>query len=177
MQDAQPPRPEVGEAAEGVEQIAPPRAGESERHRVDGEVAARQVVLDARAEAHLGQRAGPRVAFAPQRREAETVLAAAHRGRAEARRGVDLAVLAGGVGRRPRERPGGVRVGAREREIEVARRRPPGGEVAERAADRPDLDPARVRRRERGVEQRDRAAGEGGAEGGDRRPRRRVSRC
>ena len=72
MQDAQEARPQVVEAAVGVDQLGviPERVG----HRVDGEVPARQILVDRR-RPNLGQRAGARVALGPRLGDVDPLVA------------------------------------------------------------------------------------------------------
>ena len=91
MQRAQPARGQVLHPAERVDDLAAAGAGQAQSHRVHGEVAAREVLLDRRPRPDLRQSAGARVALAPQHREVELTPGQAHRGRAEAGNGPPFA--------------------------------------------------------------------------------------
>ncbi len=65
MQDAQPARIEVVERVRGRGHVPGGGAGERERDRVDGEVAAQEILLE-RSGLYVGQRAGVRVGLAPR---------------------------------------------------------------------------------------------------------------
>ena len=125
MQDAQHARREVVERARpGGE----PAVGEPQGDRVDGEVAPREVVGQRRAEPHVGQRPGPRVALRPRAGEVEGDPAGAHRRGAEARMGDHGRRRAGprrAARRRPRRPPRRGRARAAPRPSSRSRTAPP----------------------------------------------------
>ena len=118
----------------GVEVLARSRpggqvaVGEADRHRVDGEVPARQVLLERRAELDRGQRPGPLVALAARAGDVEGELAGADRRGPEAL--VDDQLPADPLGREACDR----RRVALDDEVELARDLP-AQRVAHRAPD------------------------------------------
>ena len=83
MQDAEPSGREVVERVLDCDEFAPLRAAQRHHHRVDGEVAAREVLAD-RAGSHVGQRPGVRVALGAPLGDVDAPVDPLHRGRPEA---------------------------------------------------------------------------------------------
>ena len=164
---------EVLEAAERVQQLAAPRPRHAEGDGVDAEVAPREVLLDRRAGAHLGQRAGPRVALAAQLGEVDPLPAQLDARSGEARLAVhrdDLAAHGAEPGRGRGGEGGGVR---RAGEVQL-RRRDACCEITDRAADGPQFD-AQVRGGPGGrVEQCERVRKQDAAQSGESRTYKRV---
>ena len=126
MQDAQLPRGEVVERAADRAQLVADVVRESHRDGVDGEVAPREVLVDAR-RAHLGQRAGARIRLGARAHDVDPpAVRRPHRRRAEP------AVLLDDLAQRARHR----RDLALDGQIDVAHLRAEL-HVADRAADQP----------------------------------------
>ena len=153
----QQPRLQVGESAQRVDEAAGPRRpvrpDKGERHRVHGEVAPYEILLDGRAVAYLGQRAGPCVALRAQLRDVEVVRRAIvyrfDRGGAESRLGTHGVTREALSSSDPPRKPTRVTVSG---EIDFAghhARR----DVAYGTAHRPQLTALLARGRDGGVEQ------------------------
>ena len=83
MQHTQPPASQVLAAAEAIDQRACAGSAEPQGHRVDGKVAARQIVGQ-RCGRHRGQRAGPPIALHPRLSEIEPESISLYHDRTEA---------------------------------------------------------------------------------------------
>ncbi len=172
-QRAQAARGEVLEAAERIEQLAASRPRHAEGDGVDAEIAPREILVDRRAGAHLGQRAGPRVALAAQPREVDPLPAQLDPCGGEARLPMHRDDLAASVAQ-PRRRRGGEGGGVPTAgEVQLGRR-DAGCEVADRAADGPQFDAQFRGGLGGGVEQGSRVGGQGSAQPRKRRTYKRV---